>query len=690
MDQPHNTVWIRLALPLVMLASMFVIYFPLPAPLMDLLLAANLTLSVVLLMAAVYVRSPLELKIFPSLLLVTTLSRLALNVATTRLILSRGAIDRDGAAGEIIQGFSEFVAGSSLVVGSVIFLILFVIQFVVITKGATRIGEVAARFALDSMPGQQMSIDADLNAGVIDFEEAKRQRAKLRQMADFQGSMDGASKYIRGDAIAGIIIVGINIAGGLIQGMMAGMSLEAAATTFTRLTIGDGLVSQLPALLISIAAGLLITRGSDESDLSADSVRQLSSSPMALWVSAAFVFVLPMANLPALPLWSIGSVLVVVGFLVSKSKQAAKTEQKKTETRKIASEPQLERFLETDQIELQVGAQLLALCNSNAGGTVVSDISMLRRDVALEWGVVLPKVRIRDNLKLQANRFRVLLNGNPVFEAAIETDKRLYIFRRDDFPVQAARATLSWAPYAVWAKEEPQLIAKAIEVLTPAQVIVRSMRWLVREHADLLLTRDAANELVNEVRKAFPRLVEDTIPETITLGQLQRVMRQLLREGIALRPLHVILEAIGESKIKGGEAKDIAAIAREALREHTVQRLKGSTGNIACFGISDELTDSLEDSIQPLDEQTASGKFSANIRRNLRAAVESGRTHLLGLGCEPVLLVPQEIFAVVKHTVSEMHPRVFVLGEHEVANEALINKLAEITPGEISRSVNAA
>jgi flagellar biosynthesis protein FlhA len=691
MDRPQKNLVIRFALPAMILLSMLVIYFPLPTWLMDFLLVANLAVSVLMLLAAVFVRTPLELKVFPSLLLVTTLSRLSLNVATTRLILGNGATDRELAAGEIVNGFSQFVAGDSIVVGSIIFLILFLVQFLVITKGATRIGEVAARFALDSMPGRQMAIDADLQNGAINFEEAQRRRRELVQYADFQGSMDGASKYIRGDAVAGLAITGINIVGGMVQGLAAGMSIQEAANVFTRLTIGDGLISQLPALLISLAAGLLITRGTEDSDLPSDSITQLISSPIAMYCSAAFLMFLPLASLPAIPLWTIGGGLIVGGMLVSKSNR----EQAKTLSREIKSaarEPKIERLLETDQIELQVGSNLLSLCNSQAGGTVVADISALRAEIAADLGIVLPKVRIRDNLQITANRFRISIDGNVVFEGTIERDKSLFLHTRDTFPIGETKANFVWAPYAVWAVSESEQNQSATAQISATKVIVHSLRWLAYEHADQLLTRDATNELIEETRKSFPRLVADTVPEIITIGQLQKTFRHLLREGIALRPMHLILETINENKGENGDIQRLTRLIRESMQRHTAQRLAGPDGRVTCFGISDELTDSLEDAVlNPKDENTVSGKFNAGIRRNLRAAVQSGAQHLLGLGFRPIMLVNSSIVEVVKNTILEIHPRVVVLSEEEIPNPGVLNMIAEITPGGVGNaSTNSA
>jgi flagellar biosynthesis protein FlhA len=685
MERPSTKVIFQLALPAIMLLSMLVIYFPLPTWLMDLMLAANLGLAVVLLLATVFVKTPLELKVFPALLLISTLLRLSLNVATTRLILSQGASAGEAAAGQMINGFAQFVAADSIIVGAIIFLILFVVQFLVITKGATRIGEVAARFALDSMPGRQMAIDADLNSGAITFEEAQRRRRELVQYADFQGSMDGASKYVRGDAIAGVVITGINIVGGIAQGLIGGMSLSQASEVFTRLTIGDGLVSQLPALLISVAAGLLITRGTDESDLPKDSISQLLSSPWAMWSAAAFLFILPMANLPAIPLWTMGGFLVVIGSTVSRSEQQQKVAQSR-EAKPVAKEPKIERFLETDQIELQLGVQLLSLCGPQPGHNLVGEISKLRGEIAGELGIVLPKVRIRDNLQMPGDFFRVLLDGNVVMEGKVEKEQQLYIYTRDTFPVGEKRANFDWAPYAVWGIKDPESLPPGTQVLNPTAVLVQTMRWLVGEHADQLLTRDATNELIEETKKTFPRLVADTVPEIISIGQLQKTFRQLLREGIALRPMHLILECLHETKGHAGDQRAQVREIRESLQRHTAQRLLGPDGRITCFGIADDLTDSLEGSLVERDGGLAMPpKFNSSIQRNLRMAVQSGAHHLMSFGHRPILLVSSTIAEVVKKTVAEIHPRVVVLSEEEVPSPALLNMIAEITPGDLPK-----
>ena len=382
--------WLELALPIAIVLCIFVIYLPVPTGLMDLMLAANITLAVVLLLSAVFARSPLELSVFPALLLVTTLGRLALNVATTRLILTRGPIDKELAAGEVVRAFGEFVTGDNLLVGLIIFAILFIVQFVVITKGATRIGEVSARFALDGLPGRQMAIDADLSSGMIDLEEAQRRRRELLRQADFHGAMDGASKYVRGDAIAGLLITFINITAGLGLGLYHNMSLSESTTTFTKLTIGDGLVTQLPALLISIAAALLVSRGSDESNLPRDSILQLFSNPYVLAIASGLMALLSFTELPQAPLLTISLVTGGLAFYKFRRPQLSGLRTEGSVKATPATELPIERLLEIDSLEVHLGADLIGLADARQGGTVIAEIGNMRKRLCKQFMLVIP------------------------------------------------------------------------------------------------------------------------------------------------------------------------------------------------------------------------------------------------------------------------------------------------------------
>ena len=426
---PHSAAsgpWARiqdLILPIGMIASVLVIMVPVPAELMDLLLAANITIAVVMLLTTLYVRTPLEFSIFPSLLLVTTLFRLVLNVATTRLILTRAAIDGDQAAGGVVLTFGRFVTGaatgseSNIVVGLIIFSIIVLIQFIVITKGATRISEVAARFTLDGMPGRQMAIDADMNAGVINEREAQRRRQEITQQADFFGAMDGASKFVRGDAIAGLLIIAINIVGGLFIGIVqSDMRLSQAVSLFTTLTIGDGLVTQVPAFLISLAAGMLVTRSSQGSNLPKEFLQQLFSRPQALAIAGGFLAILIFTSLPRIPLLLLGAACVGMAVTLSRRENKAKAvvaAKERVEAAKTAQ--RVEDYLTIDPMELELGVGLIRLADRKRGGDLLDRIQRVRQGLAADVGVILPKVRVRDNMRLEQNQYRIKMADTAVF-----------------------------------------------------------------------------------------------------------------------------------------------------------------------------------------------------------------------------------------------------------------------------------
>src|SRR3954470_6937049 len=430
-----RTTWLGrsqdLILPIAMITSVLVIMVPLPVALMDVLLAANITIAVLVLLTTIYVRQPLEFSVFPSLLLATRRARLVLKVATTRLILTRAGSDGLYAAGHVVSSFAAFVAGERIVVGIIIFIIIVVIQFVVITKGATRISEVAARFALDGMPGKQMAIDADLNAGIIDEREAQSRRSEITRQADFYGAMDGASKFVRGDAIAGIIITVINIVGGLIIGMAEfHMPLADAAKVYTHLTIGDGLVSQVPAFLISLAAGLLVTRSTQKSNMPREFMQQLFSRPQALAVTGGFLAILIFTSLPRVPLMALGgSCLGLSRMMTRRETQAAADETNQAELEKKGKQPEerVEDFLTVDPMEIELGVGLIRLADPNRGGDLLDRVQRVRQNIAGEIGIIMPKVRIRDNMRLDATQYRIKIADIGVAQGEIQPTQLLAI-----------------------------------------------------------------------------------------------------------------------------------------------------------------------------------------------------------------------------------------------------------------------
>jgi flagellar biosynthesis protein FlhA len=554
-----------LVFPLAIIGAVLVLVVPLPPALMDLLLAANITLSIVILMATISVQTPLELSVFPSLLLGTTLFRLVLNVASTRLILTNAGAAGTAAAGGIIEKFGEMVAGDRMVVGFVIFLIIVVIQFVVVTKGATRISEVAARFVLDSLPGRQMAIDADLSAGLVDEPTARRQREDLLRHADFFGAMDGASRFVRGDAVAGLIITLVNILGGLYVGVVeTGMSLADAFSVFTRLTIGDGLASQVPAFIIALGAALLITRSSVPANLGEETVRQVTSHPEALMMAGLFAVLLAATDFPRAPLIVLGG--ACVGWAVWSGRTPRKVPERSDAPAMKEAEPtvRIEEFLHIDPIELEVGYGLLRMTDRSRGGDLVERLQQLRQQVARRLGLILPKVRIRDNLDLAPHAYRVKVRGRHVADGSIPIDCWLARQGRSTptvalgapAPAELYGANSWWIDAAKRSYAERQ----GFQVLDAAGSLLHHLHKVIEQHAGDLLSRDQVKRLLDSLRATSPALVDEIVPGLLSAGHIHRVLQNLLREGRSIRDLETILEAMSDL---APQNRDI-----EALTEH--------------------------------------------------------------------------------------------------------------------------
>jgi flagellar biosynthesis protein FlhA len=566
--------------PVFIVAAVLILFAPLPPVILDLLLAANVTVSVVILLTTIYVKRPLEFSVFPSILLGTTLARLVLNVASTRLILTGAAERGTAAAGEVIEAFGQFVSGDSLVVGLIIFVIIVVIQFVVITKGSTRISEVSARFALDGMPGKQMAIDADLNAGLITADEAKRRRTEVAEQADFYGAMDGAGKFVRGDAIAGIIITLINIAGGLFVGMVQhGMPFGEAVTVFTTLTIGDGLVSQVPAFLVSLAAGLIVTRTSTDSNLPHDMLSQLFGHPEALLLSSVFLAVLSLTGLPFLPLIALSIACGVMGRQVLSGR---KVEQQQAERREQAEqkkppESKPEDELLVDPLEVSLGVGLLGLVNPETGGDLPERIVRLRHMLAQELGILLPNVRLRDDLHSGSHTYQIKLRDVPVARGELQPGGLLAVNTGAasghvpglEITEPAYGRPARWIEPAY--RDRAELFG--YQVTDPASVLITHLRVVVRKHAHELLTRQQVYKLLDHLKEFSPKVVEDLIPAPLSTAEVHQVLRNLLREGVPVRDLETILTALGDY---AGRTKDLdvlteyvrMALARAICRKY--------------------------------------------------------------------------------------------------------------------------
>ncbi|MDZ7617013.1 MAG: flagellar biosynthesis protein FlhA [Patescibacteria group bacterium] len=672
----------ELILPVGIIASVLVIMVPLPASLMDVLLSANITIAVIMLLTTVYVLTPLEFSIFPSLLLATTLFRLVLNVATTRLILTRGQSDGLLAAGGVVQAFGDFVAGSNIVVGLIIFAIIVLIQFIVITKGATRISEVAARFALDGMPGKQMAIDADLNAGIIDEHEAQRRRQEITQQADFFGAMDGASKFVRGDAIAGIIITVINIVGGLIIGMVqSGMSVSDAGSLYTRLTIGDGLASQVPAFLISLAAGLLVTRSSSATNLPAEFMRQLFSRPRALAVAGGFLGVLVFTNLPTVPLVMIGGSCVGLSVLLTRrshAEGAAEAAKQKAESKKLPEE-RVEDFLTIDPMEIEIGVGLIRLADPKRGGDLLERVQRVRQNVAADIGIVLPKVRIRDNMRLEQNQYRIKVADMPVGNSQVYPGMFLAIesgMTSGRVPGTPTTDPAFGTP-ALWiepgARDQAELLGYT--VAEPGGVIATHLTELVRKHADELLTRDATKHLLDELKKVSPTVVDELIPGVMKLAEVQTILQMLLRESVPIRQLSAILETLGDYAPRVKDPILLTEYVRHRMARTICTRWRDREGRMYVV----TLDPALEDRIRAGFDHNEHGLFL----RLSPPAVESACRQiadrverLTAANHPPIVLVSPQIRAAVKQMTGPHLPHLIVLSYNEITRDTKIESVA--------------
>ncbi|WP_455385734.1 flagellar biosynthesis protein FlhA [Acidihalobacter prosperus] len=595
-----------LGVPVVLLAMLAMITLPLPPFALDVLFTFNIALSMVVVLMTVYARRPLDFAIFPTVLLIATLLRLALNVASTRVVLLNGYTGT-GAAGRVIEAFGNFVVGGNYAVGLVVFTILVVINFVVVTKGAGRVSEVSARFTLDAMPGKQMAIDADLNAGIITQDEARVRREEVGREADFYGSMDGASKFVRGDAVAGIIILFVNIIGGLVIGMVQhAMSLSQATHNYVLLTIGDGLVAQIPSLLLATATAIIVTRVSSAQDMGEQVVAQLFGSPRALFITAGVLGLLGMVpGMPNVVFLGLASILAVGGFLIMRRRQQA--EAAEAEPAEAPTEPQ-QRELSWDDVApvdivgLEVGYRLIPLVDKSQGGVLMTRIKGVRRKLSQELGFLVHPVHIRDNLDLSPNAYRISLNGVPVGEAEVYPDRELAINPGSVFGQLEGHATRdpSFGLEAVWIEpgNRDQAQTLGYTVVDAATVIATHLSQILQSHAHELLGHEEVQHLLDMLARSAPKLVENLTPKPLPLGVVLKVLQNLLAEGIPIRDLRTIAESLAAQAGKSQDPDVLSSSVRASLSRTIIQHIYGMADELSLMTLDPTLEQMLQKSVQ--------------------------------------------------------------------------------------------
>ena len=674
-----------IVLPATIVGAIVVFIVPLPPLVLDLLLSANITLAVLILLTVLSIGKPQDFSAFPTILVISTLTRLVLNVATTRLILTRGGVDGLEAAGGVIRAFGEFVAGEQVVVGAILFLILVVIQFVVITKGATRISEVAARFMLDGLPGRQMAIDADLHAGLIDQYEAARRRDAIYRQADFFGAMDGAGKFVRGDAIAGVLITVVNIIGGLYLGIVVhGMDPGEAVGVFTKLTIGDGLVSQVPAFLISLAAGLIVTRSSSESDLGKDVLGQLFSRPLVLGVAAAFLALLAFTALPKVPMLTIAGALGYGAFVLrGRSETPAILEDEPVEVAapELPPSDRMEDLLQVDPLELEIGFRLIGQADSSRGGDLLDRIRSVRQTVARELGIIVPQVRIRDEMGLNANDYCLKIRGTAVGRGTAYAGRLLAVppagmVSRPDGRDGVDPVT---GEPAVWIHADGREVAElaGCRLLEASAVVAGHFGEVVRTHAEDLLTHEQVRRLLDRARATSAALVDEVIPGMLRAGEVQRVLQGLVRERVSIRDLEAVLEALAEHAGKTRDTDALVEHVRRALGRQIAAAFLSQDGHLRVVTLSHSLEERLADAASLADARPADA-FGADSARSVVRAVAGAVQAMVDEGFPPVLLCSAEARPILKDLTRADLPRLAVLSQREIPRDVPIESVGTV------------
>ncbi|MCP3921805.1 MAG: flagellar biosynthesis protein FlhA [Desulfobacterales bacterium] len=668
---------------LTVIGILLAMVLPIHPVLLDLLLAMNITLAIIILITTIYTETPLDFSIFPSMLLVLTLFRLSLNVASTRLILLNG--NQTGGVGSVITSFGNFVVGGNYVVGMIIFVILVLINFMVITKGSGRIAEVAARFALDSMPGKQMAVDADLNAGIIDEDEAKDRRKEIARESEFHGAMDGASKFVKGDAIAGIIITAINICGGFVIGVFQNdMAVMEAASTYTLLTVGDGLVSQIPALIISTAAGLLVSRAGSEEKMGFEFKKLIVGKPMPIYIGSAVIFF--MGVVPGLP----GPPFILLALALSGSLFWFQRKEKKADDDEVIADlddeesgpENVENFLALDTMELEVGYGLIPLVDKSQDGSLLGRIRSIRRQFASDFGIVIPPIHIRDNLKLKPPEYRFIVKGVEITRGELMINHFLAMDPGD--VVQEIEGIPTTEPAfnlpAIWIAEEKEEDAKfaGYTVVDNSTVLATHITELIKENSPSLLGRQEVQHLLDNLSKTNPKAVEELVPNLLSLGQVQKVLQNLLSERVSVRDLLTVIETLADYAPMSKDPDLLTEYVRQQLGRSIVGQYIQADNSLSVIAIGQKEEEIIAKSLQ----QTDQGSFLSLDPTTAEALIRSVKDEVgkcMNLNIQPIILCSPGIRRHFRHLIEQHVPAVAVISHAEIIQNVNIKSTGKVS-----------
>ncbi len=663
------------------LVAFIMLIVSLPAVVLDVFMAFNIAIGFTILFVCMFTKEVLDLSYFPTILLFTTIFRIAMNVASTRLILTTGT------AGNVVRTFGEFVGGGDLIVGAIIFIILILIQFLVINKGSERVAEVTARFTLDAMPGKQMAIDADLNTGAIDDKEAKARREKIQQESSFFGSMDGAVKYVKGDAVAGLLLTVINLVGGIAMGMLRnGSDISTALNNYGILTIGDGLVSQIPSLLISLSTGILVTKGGKESDFGPTIVRQLFGVPKVMYlVGATLAFLGVVTELNTVLFVGMGMLFVVGGRIIAGNLETADIEREVDEEEVAAEEtrqPNVNSLLQVDPIELEFGYGIIPLADVNQGGDLLDRVVMIRRQIALEMGTVVPIIRLRDNIQLNPNQYIIKIKGIQVSEGEILFDH--YMAMNPGYVEEEITGIPTFEPSfhlpAIWITEGQRERAESLgyTVVDPPSIIATHLTEIIRQHIDELLTRQDVQNLINNLKESNPSLVEELVPKLLGLGEVQKVLQNLLKEGISIRDLLTILETLADYAPTTRDTDILTEYVRQSLKRAISTKYFPSHETTSVVTLDPKVEQEIMGSVK----QTETGAFLNLDPNRSRAIIDSvGKEvqKLENLGKSPIIITSPIVRMYFKRLTEDYYRDLVVVSYNEVESNVELQSVGMVT-----------